>query len=63
MLSIYSSANVFTSFQLMKKMSSTDTPLGTLTMLQHKQAETHSPYIVLSGGKTLQGSTSITKHK
>lgn len=49
--------------QLMKKMSSTDTPLGTLTMLQHKQKETHSPYIVLSGSKQMQGSTSITKHK
>lgn len=36
---------------LMKKMSSTDTPLGTLQMLQEKQRETHSPYIVLSGAK------------
>ncbi|KAG6461156.1 U4/U6.U5 tri-snRNP-associated protein 1 isoform X2 [Manduca sexta] len=36
---------------LMKKMSSTDTPLGTLQMLQEKQRETHSPYIVLSGTK------------
>ncbi|CAK1549286.1 unnamed protein product [Leptosia nina] len=36
---------------LMKKMSSTDTPLGTLHMLQQKQKETHSPYIVLSGAK------------
>ncbi|CAG4966961.1 unnamed protein product [Colias eurytheme] len=36
---------------LMKKMSSTDTPLGTLHMLQQKQKETHSPYIVLSGTK------------
>lgn len=35
----------------MKKMSSTDTPLGTLQMLQDKQRETHSPYIVLSGQK------------
>ncbi|XP_037033682.1 U4/U6.U5 tri-snRNP-associated protein 1 [Bradysia coprophila] len=47
---------------LMMKMSSTDTPLGTLTMLQHKQKETHSPYIVLSGSKQNQ-STTITKHK
>lgn len=47
---------------LMMKMSSTDTPLGTLTMLQHKQKETHSPYIVLSG-KTQTQSTTITKHK
>lgn len=44
------------------KMSSTDTPLGTLTMLQHKQKETHSPFIVLSGSKQ-HGTTSITKHK
>ncbi|XP_068632741.1 U4/U6.U5 tri-snRNP-associated protein 1 [Battus philenor] len=36
---------------LMKKMSSTDTPLGTLQMLQEKQRETHSPYVVLSGAK------------
>lgn len=35
----------------MKKMSSTDTPLGTLQMLQDKQRETHSAYIVLSGQK------------
>lgn len=35
----------------MKKMSSTDTPLGTLQMLQDKQRETQSPYIVLSGLK------------
>lgn len=37
--------------QLMKQMSSTDTPLGTLNMLQAKQKETQSPFIVLSGGK------------
>lgn len=48
---------------LMRKMSSTDTPLGTLTMLQHKQKETHSPYIVLSGSKQMQGATVITKQK
>lgn len=36
---------------LMKTMSSTDTPLGTLTMLQQKQKETKTPYVVLSGGK------------
>lgn len=47
----------------MMKMSSTDTPLGTLTMLQHKQKETHSPYIVLSGSKQAHGTTTITKHK
>lgn len=47
---------------LMMKMSSTDTPLGTLTMLQQKQKDTNSPYIVLSGSKQHQ-STTITKHK
>ncbi|CAG9113682.1 unnamed protein product [Plutella xylostella] len=36
---------------LMKKMSSTDTPLNTLALLQEKQKETHSAYIVLSGAK------------
>lgn len=36
----------------MKKMSSTDTPLGTLNMLQSKQKQTQSPYIVLSGNKS-----------
>ncbi|XP_053672828.1 U4/U6.U5 tri-snRNP-associated protein 1 [Anopheles nili] len=45
---------------LMKKMSSTDTPLGTLNMLQAKQKETQSPFIVLSGTKQ---NTSIVKQK
>ncbi|XP_053693753.1 U4/U6.U5 tri-snRNP-associated protein 1 [Sabethes cyaneus] len=45
---------------LMKKMSSTDTPLGTLNMLQQKQKETQSPFVVLSGSKQ---NTSIVKHK
>ena len=59
-----STANLMrVSFQLLRKMSSTDTPLGTLTLLQHKQKETHSPYIVLSGSKQTHQSTSITKHK
>lgn len=40
--------------QLMMKMSSTDTPLGTLNMLQAKQKETQSPFIVLSGNKPTQ---------
>lgn len=47
---------------LMKRMSSTDTPLGTLNLLQAKQKETQSPYIVLSGNKQLQ-TTSISKTK
>lgn len=41
-------------------MSSTDTPLGTLNMLQAKQKETQSPFIVLSGNKQGQ-STSLSK--
>jgi len=36
----------------MKQMSSTDTPLGTLNMLQSKQKQTQSPYVVLSGTKS-----------
>lgn len=47
---------------LMKRMSSTDTPLGTLNLLQAKQKETQSPYIVLSGSKQMQ-TTSISKTK
>jgi len=41
------------SFQLMKQMSSTDTPLGTLSLLQYKQKETQSAYVVLSGSKQM----------
>lgn len=41
-------------------MSSTDTPLGTLNMLQAKQKELQSPYIVLSGSKHTH-STTISK--
>ncbi|KAG5674371.1 hypothetical protein PVAND_004345 [Polypedilum vanderplanki] len=47
---------------LMKKMSSSDTPLNTLTMLQQKQKETQSPFIVLSGNKSSQ-STMLGKNK
>lgn len=35
----------------MKQMSSTDTPLGTLQMLQQKQKESQSAFVVLSGTK------------
>lgn len=49
--------------QLMMQMSSTDTPLGTLNMLQAKQKETHSPFIILSGGKQSMNSSSIGKPK
>ncbi|XP_059614220.1 U4/U6.U5 tri-snRNP-associated protein 1 [Phlebotomus argentipes] len=48
---------------LMMKMSSTDTPLGTLNMLQAKQRETNSPYIVLSGTKQNLSGSNIVKHK
>lgn len=48
---------------LMKQMSSTDTPLGTLNMLQQKQKETQSPYVVLSGNKQLQAASAISKTK
>lgn len=54
---------IFFSLQLMMKMSSTDTPLGTLSMLQQKQKETQTPYVVLSGSKQNHASTSISKHK
>jgi len=40
--------------KLMEKMSSTDTPLNTLTKLQHKTKEMATPYIVLSGNKTVE---------
>jgi U4/U6.U5 tri-snRNP-associated protein 1 len=41
--------------QLMKQMSSTDTPLGTLNMLKEKQKSEKSAYILLSGNKGLTG--------
>jgi len=37
--------------QLMRSMSSTDTPLNTVHLLQEKQKADKLPYIVLSGGK------------
>lgn len=45
----------------MKKMTSSDTPLSTLSMLQQKQKETQSPFIVLSGSKSAQ--TTLGKNK
>ncbi|XP_053211924.1 U4/U6.U5 tri-snRNP-associated protein 1-like [Panonychus citri] len=36
----------------LRQMHSTDTPLGTLKLLQDKQKELHAPYIVLSGAST-----------
>lgn len=48
--------------QLMKQMSSTDTPLGTLNMLKEKQKSEKSAYILLSGNKGLTGAN-IAKSK
>ncbi|KAK9507412.1 hypothetical protein O3M35_007271 [Rhynocoris fuscipes] len=48
---------------LMKQMSSTDTPLGTLQMLQQKQKETQSAFVVLSGSKQTTVPPSISKTK
>ncbi|XP_032939516.1 U4/U6.U5 tri-snRNP-associated protein 1 [Catharus ustulatus] len=46
---------------LLKKMSSSDTPLGTVALLQEKQRAQKTPYIVLSGsGKSMNANT-ITK--
>ena len=39
---------------LMKRMSSTDTPLETLNLLQAKSKETQSPHIYLSGSKQME---------
>ncbi|KAB0407494.1 hypothetical protein E2I00_007668, partial [Balaenoptera physalus] len=47
--------------ELLKKMSSSDTPLGTVALLQEKQKAQKTPYIVLSGsGKSMNANT-ITK--
>ncbi|XP_075425917.1 U4/U6.U5 tri-snRNP-associated protein 1 [Ascaphus truei] len=46
---------------LLKKMSSSDTPLGTVALLQEKQKAQKTPYIVLSGsGKSMTANT-LTK--
>lgn len=47
----------------LKQMSSTDTPLNTLKMLQEKQKELQTPYIVLSGGNKTLTQTSLAKPK
>lgn len=47
----------------LKQMSSTDTPLNTVKLLQAKQKETQSPYIVLSGGNKTLTQTMISKTK
>jgi len=47
--------------QLMKTMSSTDTPLGTVNLLQEKQRAEKMPYIVLSGAGKGLASANLTK--
>ncbi|KAG8180023.1 hypothetical protein JTE90_026627 [Oedothorax gibbosus] len=49
--------------QRLKQMSSTDTPLNTVKLLQLKQKETQSPFIVLSGGNKTLTQTMISKTK
>ncbi|XP_029655671.1 U4/U6.U5 tri-snRNP-associated protein 1-like [Octopus sinensis] len=45
--------------QLMKQMSSTDTPLNTLTLLQEKQKQERTPYVILSGNKGMSANTIV----
>ena len=40
---------------MMEKMSSVDTPLGTLNKLQKKTRDLATPYVVLSGNKGAMG--------
>lgn len=47
----------------LKQMSSTDTPLSTLKLLQEKQRELQSPYILLSGGSKAFSQSSLMKPK
>lgn len=46
---------------LMQRMSSTDTPLGTLHRLQSKTKELATPYVVLSGNKQAMGGHTTLK--
>ncbi|EEC09477.1 hypoxia-associated factor, putative, partial [Ixodes scapularis] len=47
--------------QKLKQMSSTDTPLSTLRLLQEKQKELQSPYILLSGGSKALNQLSLSR--
>ncbi|XP_064483898.1 U4/U6.U5 tri-snRNP-associated protein 1-like [Ornithodoros turicata] len=47
----------------LKQMSSTDTPLSTLKLLQEKQKELQTPYILLSGGSKAFSQSSLMKPK
>ncbi|XP_035869428.1 U4/U6.U5 tri-snRNP-associated protein 1-like [Phyllostomus discolor] len=46
---------------LLKKMSSSDTPLGTVALLREKQKAQKTPYIVLSGSGKSRKANTITK--
>ncbi|XP_029288718.1 U4/U6.U5 tri-snRNP-associated protein 1 [Cottoperca gobio] len=46
---------------LLKKMSSSDTPLGTVALLQEKQKSQKTPYLVLSGSGKSMNANNITK--
>lgn len=46
--------------QKLRQMSSTDTPLNTVKLLQDKQKELQKPYIVLTGGGQQQQHKSST---
>ncbi|GAV09409.1 hypothetical protein RvY_18956 [Ramazzottius varieornatus] len=47
--------------QMLKSMSSTDTPLNTVHKMKLKQQELQTPYILLSGAATAKGPTPISK--
>lgn len=49
--------------QFMKKASSIDTPLNTLAMLQAKQKNAQTPYLVLSGGSQSMLAPDLEKRK
>lgn len=44
-------------------MNSTDTPLNTLELLQQRQKETHSAYVILTGTGSKGGPSSLSKSK
>lgn len=49
--------------RLMAQMTSTDTPLSTLSRLQEKQKQLQSPFVVLSGNSLLNAPASLTAEK
>ncbi|XP_076314359.1 U4/U6.U5 tri-snRNP-associated protein 1-like [Tachypleus tridentatus] len=44
----------------LRQMSSTDTPLNTVNLMQEKQKELQSPYLILSGGNKALSLTQTT---